>query len=64
MDVIPLDASLVKGSHGCPPTSRGDGPLLITQQADLIIREWIDAPAVHDLLRQHLGVKSESSLVA
>ena len=29
MDVIPLDASLVKGSHGCRPKSRGDWPILI-----------------------------------
>ncbi len=29
MDVIPLDASLVKGSHGCRPASREDWPLVI-----------------------------------
>ncbi len=29
MDVIPLDASLVKGSHGCRPASRDDWPLVI-----------------------------------
>jgi predicted AlkP superfamily pyrophosphatase or phosphodiesterase len=30
MDVIPLDASLVKGSHGCRPASPADWPVLIT----------------------------------
>ncbi len=29
MDVIPLDASLVKGSHGCRPASREDWPIVI-----------------------------------
>ncbi|HEY1170722.1 MAG TPA: nucleotide pyrophosphatase/phosphodiesterase family protein [Verrucomicrobiae bacterium] len=29
MDVIPLDASLVKGSHGCRPKSKMDWPVLI-----------------------------------
>jgi len=28
MDVIPLDASLVKGSHGAPPADEGDWPIL------------------------------------
>jgi len=30
MDVIPLDALLVKGSHGCRPSSHDDWPLVIT----------------------------------
>lgn len=29
MDVIPLDASLVKGSHGCRPASQDDWPVII-----------------------------------
>jgi hypothetical protein len=29
MDVIPLDASLVKGSHGRIPEERSDWPVLI-----------------------------------
>lgn len=29
MDVIPLDASLVKGSHGCRPVSQDDWPVII-----------------------------------
>lgn len=30
MDLIPLDATLVKGSHGIIPSSRGDYPVLIS----------------------------------
>lgn len=33
MDVIPLDAGLVKGSHGRIPESREDYPVLITEEA-------------------------------
>ncbi len=33
MDVIPLDATLVKGSHGCRPASREDWPILISPNA-------------------------------
>jgi hypothetical protein len=29
MNVIPLDAKLVKGSHGVPPSNDKDGPLAI-----------------------------------
>src|SRR5206468_12029282 len=36
MDVIPLDATLVRGSHGRPSSQPAQGPLLMTQQADLI----------------------------
>jgi predicted AlkP superfamily pyrophosphatase or phosphodiesterase len=32
MDVIPLDASLVKGSHGCRPSDQKDWPILICDQ--------------------------------
>ena len=30
MDVIPLDATLVKGSHGCRPANQADWPLVIS----------------------------------
>jgi len=33
MDVVPLDATLVKGSHGCRPASRDDWPLVISPSA-------------------------------
>lgn len=35
MDVIPLDASLVKGSHGCRPALTRDWPVLISNGASL-----------------------------
>ena len=41
MDVIPLDANLVKGSHGCPPTSIAESPVFITNKVNLIEKESI-----------------------
>lgn len=35
LDVIPLDADLVKGSHGCIPASQEDHPVLIGNFGDL-----------------------------
>ncbi|NEQ64010.1 MAG: alkaline phosphatase family protein [Symploca sp. SIO2D2] len=54
MDVIPLDATLVRGSHGCLTTSVADSPLLITQQTDLLENRAIDATDVCQLLLKHL----------
>jgi hypothetical protein len=36
LDVIPLDASLVKGSHGRLPSSPDEGPLVITKETNLL----------------------------
>ncbi|MGH2948063.1 MAG: alkaline phosphatase family protein [Solirubrobacteraceae bacterium] len=56
MDVIPLDASLVKGSHGRIPDDPRHGPLLLTRQADLLEDAELPATGVHDLILRHLGV--------
>ena len=53
MDVVPLDASLVRGTHGRLPGSREDAPILITRQAGLLDDE-IDATEVHSLILRHL----------
>ena len=57
MDVIPLDATLVKGSHGRIPDDPSKGPLLMTRQADLLESDRPAATAVHDLILRHLGVQ-------
>jgi predicted AlkP superfamily pyrophosphatase or phosphodiesterase len=54
MDVIPLDAALVRGSHGRLPGSPDEGPLLITRQADLLEGASLDATAVSAILLKHL----------
>ncbi len=53
MDVIPLDASLVRGSHGVP-TAPGAGPLFVTQRPDFLARSEIDATDVCGLILSHL----------
>lgn len=50
MDVIPLDASLVRGSHGRPTDRADDGPLVIADRNVLGDRSRIAATAVKQLL--------------
>ena len=50
MDVIPLDASLVRGSHGRLTAKAEDGPLVITDQPQLLRRDHIAATDVKQLL--------------
>ena len=54
MDVIPLNASLVKGSHGRVPTRPEDGPLLITNQPGILPAGQIEATGVYAVLMEHL----------
>jgi hypothetical protein len=54
MDVIPLDPSLVKGSHGRPPDDLAAGPLVISSEADLLPAGPVDATAVKALLLDHV----------
>ena len=54
MDVIPLDASLVKGSHGHITDSVERSPLLITQQPELLPSDTIEAKEVFQVILDHL----------
>jgi predicted AlkP superfamily pyrophosphatase or phosphodiesterase len=56
MDVIPLDATLVKGSHGRPDVPRDEGPLIMTRQKRLITSTPLESTAVYDVILDHLGV--------
>ena len=57
MDVIPLDATLVKGSHGRPGLVETDeGPLFMSKQKHLLPGPPIDSVDVYSLLLAHLGV--------
>jgi hypothetical protein len=58
MDVIGLDASLVRGSHGRVPDRPGAGPLLMTNAPDLLGDAPLEATGVHDVLLRHLGVEA------
>jgi predicted AlkP superfamily pyrophosphatase or phosphodiesterase len=54
MDVIPLDASLVKGSHGRPTDDLAAGPLVISSEPGLLPDGPLDATAVKALLLDHV----------
>lgn len=54
IDVIPLDANLVKGSHGHLTASVEQSPLFITQQQGLLTKETIEAKQVFQLILNHL----------
>jgi predicted AlkP superfamily pyrophosphatase or phosphodiesterase len=54
MDVIPLDATLVKGSHGLAAASPDQGPLLMTSEKNLLSGAAIPATGVYNLILRHL----------
>lgn len=54
MDVIPLDASLVKGSHGRVTDSPEDGPVLMTNSPALIASGSVGAADVCQIILDHL----------
>ncbi len=53
MDVIPLDAALVKGSHG-RPTENEDAPLLMSNAPHLLPDGPVAATAVKDIVLAHV----------
>ncbi len=54
MDVIPLDAGLVKGSHGRLTDDPQDGPVFISSEKRTVQGESVAATDVKSLLLQHL----------
>ena len=54
MDIIPLDATLVGGSHGRPPESPSVGPLFMTKNQNLLTTDAIEPTQVFDLILSHL----------
>jgi predicted AlkP superfamily pyrophosphatase or phosphodiesterase len=56
LDVIPLDASLVRGSHGRIPDDPAKGPLLLSRHEELLGDGELAATDVHDVILRHLSV--------
>ncbi|HLN09738.1 MAG TPA: alkaline phosphatase family protein [Xanthobacteraceae bacterium] len=54
MDVIPLDAGLVKGSHGRLTDDGADGPVFISNEPKLVRDGPVAATAVRDLILAHV----------
>lgn len=54
MDIIPLNAKLVKGSHGRVPEDLNDYPIFITNNKECDLNQKIDATQVFKVLKQHV----------
>ncbi|HYU17681.1 MAG TPA: nucleotide pyrophosphatase/phosphodiesterase family protein [Chloroflexota bacterium] len=54
LDVVPLDASLVRGSHGRVPDEAAEMPIFVTQSTDLLDESDIQATDVCELILRHL----------
>jgi predicted AlkP superfamily pyrophosphatase or phosphodiesterase len=54
MDVIPLDATLVKGSHGRVPSDPADYPVVISSRPELLPGGRINASDVYHLIKRHV----------
>jgi len=54
MNLIPLDATLVKGSHGLAAATPDEGPLLISSEKNLVSADPIPATGVYNLILRHL----------
>jgi predicted AlkP superfamily pyrophosphatase or phosphodiesterase len=54
LDVIPLDASLVKGSHGRPTDDPREGPVFITSEPDLAPERPVSALEVKAHILAHV----------
>ncbi len=54
MEVTPLDASLIKGSHGRPTDRAQDGPLLMTSEPGMLDGPGVAATDVMSVLMNHV----------
>ena len=63
MNVIPLDALLVRGSHGRASVSPAEGPIFITQETAMLDATSIHATDVCELILKHLCAESDRELL-
>ncbi|WP_428938941.1 alkaline phosphatase family protein [Fontivita pretiosa] len=54
LEVIPLDATLVRGSHGRPPADPSVGPMLISSEPLLLATNSLVATDVRDVILRHV----------
>lgn len=54
MDVISLDASLVRGSHGRLPDTKEEAPLLMSSRPELLPGDRVHAAGIHGVIMKHL----------
>jgi predicted AlkP superfamily pyrophosphatase or phosphodiesterase len=54
LDVVPLDGSMVRGSHGRIPDDPADGPVLFSSAPDLVPEGALEATDVKSIILRHL----------
>jgi len=54
MDLIPLDASLVKGSHGVRSHDSKNHPIILSRRTELLNSPIIEATDVYEIIKQHI----------
>jgi predicted AlkP superfamily pyrophosphatase or phosphodiesterase len=54
MNLIPLDASIVKGSHGRRPKDSADWPLILSERKEMFLQAQIEATEVRGLIERHI----------
>lgn len=54
LDVIPLDATLVKGSHGVAPRDPLDGAMIASNESALLPQSTLEPTDVRDLILSHV----------
>lgn len=54
MDVIPLDASLVRGSHGRADTAPAHGPVVLSSDPELLPEGTVNATGIKQLMLDHV----------
>ena len=62
MDVVPLDATLVKGSHGRRPADKKDWPVFITERPEFLGAQEIESTDVFHALLRHLNSSPQLKL--
>ncbi|HEV7370846.1 alkaline phosphatase family protein [Arenibaculum sp.] len=58
LDVIPLDATLVRGSHGRPTDDPEEGPVILSSEPGLLPDRPVAAAEVKDLMLAHVFGKA------
>lgn len=61
LDIIPLDASPVRGSHGRITTAPQESPLFLTGEKEMLGATKIDATDVCGLILRHLGAGNDTA---
>src|SRR5680860_15760 len=54
LDIIPLDATLIKGSHGRVPEDKADYPIFISNDTTADFKDEIEATDVFGILERHV----------